>query len=132
MNTIRLSLVTSSMIKAIGHDPENNVLAVQFHSEGEPIYHYANVTAGDFADLRAAPSVGSHFARFIKGKHESTRVGDAPKTFVEMLHAIEISANEGQAELALAAIMRSPDYTAAEKADATRVFNQKYAVVVGD
>lgn len=131
MNAIQMIPVSSSLLLAIGHDPIENVLAVQFHSAGNPEYRYANFTDKDFNDLRSAPSVGSHFSRFVKGKYECQRVSAAPATFADMLEAIKISASEGQAELALSAIMNSPDYSKDEKSEATRVFNAKHATTVG-
>lgn len=61
---IELNPVDSSQIKAIGHDPNTNTLAVQFHS-GQT-YHYDNVDAVKFQALRDAPSVGKHLHQHIR------------------------------------------------------------------
>lgn len=82
---IPLQTIKSSQLDSIGHDPATNTLAVQFKpgkaaaAKGEPgpVYHYANVTAEDFAAMSGAESIGSHFYREIKPKtekHPFTRV----------------------------------------------------------
>lgn len=66
---IAMDEVISSQIKAIGHHPESNTLAIHFKNwKGEPtsIYHYDNFTAEDFAAFKAAESIGSHFGKHIK------------------------------------------------------------------
>ena len=77
---IALTGVKSSQLAAIGHDPESNTLAVQFHSGTEKpgsIYHYAGVTAEQFAAFRDAESIGSHFNKHLKHNeaHPYTRIG---------------------------------------------------------
>ena len=42
---IALTPVKSSQVKAIGHDPATNTLAVQFAHGAGSIYHYPDVTA---------------------------------------------------------------------------------------
>lgn len=61
---ILLDSVESSQIEGIGHSPESNTLAMKFKNGG--LYHYANVTPEDFAALKEAESVGSHFYKHIK------------------------------------------------------------------
>ena len=67
---IAMDAVESSQIAAIGHDPESNTLAIQFspRKDGSPgsVYHYANVTAEDYAAFKGAESIGSHFGKYIK------------------------------------------------------------------
>jgi len=72
MNTAEISItmtpVESSQIAAIGHDTANSTLAIQF-KRGEGLgntYYYQNFGAEKFAELQAAPSVGSHFYKHIK------------------------------------------------------------------
>lgn len=89
MNTaIALQTIKSSQLDAIGHDAATSTLAVQFKpnktaaAEGKPgpVYHYANVSAEDFAAMSGAESIGSHFYREIKpktDKHPFTRVPEA-------------------------------------------------------
>lgn len=86
--TIPLQAIKSSQLDGIGHDAATNTLAVQFKpnklaaAEGKPgpVYHYANVSAEDFAAMSGAESIGSHFYREIKpktDKHPFTRVTEA-------------------------------------------------------
>lgn len=63
--SIKLNPVKSGSIAAIGHDPEHNVLAVQFKGGG--LYHYPNVTAQAHAALIGAKSIGSHFGQHFRG-----------------------------------------------------------------
>ena len=62
--------VDSSQFAAIGHVPELNVLAIQFHpkkSTGQSdIYHYQNFSAELFAEFLGAESHGSFFIQRIK------------------------------------------------------------------
>ena len=62
--------VESSQFAAIGHVPELNVLAIQFHpkkSTGQSdIYHYQNFSAELFAEFLGAESHGSFFIQRIK------------------------------------------------------------------
>ena len=63
--------VESSQIHSIGHDAETNTLAIRFPTFGRTrppgsLYHYANVTADDFAALKSAESLGRHFGQNIK------------------------------------------------------------------
>ncbi len=65
---ITMDGVASSQIDAIGHDAATNTLAIRFLGKTGPgsTYHYANVTAEDFAAFKGAESVGSHFYKHIK------------------------------------------------------------------
>ena len=62
--------VESSQFAAIGHAPELNLLAIQFHpkkSTGKSdIYHYQNFSAELFAEFLGAESHGSFFIQRIK------------------------------------------------------------------
>lgn len=67
--TITMQAVKSSQFAAIGHVPELNLLAIQFHPKksGESdIYHYQNVSAEMFAEFLGADSQGSFFIQRIK------------------------------------------------------------------
>ena len=85
---IAIKTIASSQLDGIGHDAATNTLAVRFKpgklaaAKGEPgaLYHYANVTAEDFAALEGAESIGSHFYRTIKpaaDKYPFTRIPEA-------------------------------------------------------
>ena len=56
--------VNSSNIAAIGHDASEALMHVQFTSGS--VYEYESVSADEHAELLAAPSVGSHFAKHFK------------------------------------------------------------------
>ncbi len=68
MSTIELKGVESSQISAIGYDAASKTMAIQFRGKDGPgsTYHYSNVEADDFAALRDAKSIGSHFFKNIK------------------------------------------------------------------
>lgn len=82
MKRIPMQDVESSQIAAIGHDPETNVLAVQFKSwkgERRSTYHYQNFTAQDFEAFKSAESLGRHFGQHIKPfaeKYPYTKVAE--------------------------------------------------------
>lgn len=63
---IALQPVKSSQVKAIGHDPATNTLAVQFKHGAGHIYHYPNVTADMHAKFAGAESIGKYFGQHIK------------------------------------------------------------------
>lgn len=62
-----LSPVNSSNIAALGHDPSTKKLYVQFKGGTIWVYHAVEDTAHQA--LAEAASVGSHFARFIRGAY---------------------------------------------------------------
>lgn len=59
-----LTPVESSQIAAIGFDPSDGVLTIQFKSGS--IYDYRNFTQQEFEQFAGAESIGSHFYKFIK------------------------------------------------------------------
>ena len=65
MKTIEMTPVTSSQIRAIGHDAESQTLRVEF-VRGGASYDYQNVTAEMHQNLMKAESVGSFFSQNIK------------------------------------------------------------------
>jgi len=67
MRTIPMTPVTSSNIKAVGHDPKSLTLAVHFLSGPEPCY-FGPVPAEVAAQLAGAESVGKAFGQLIRGK----------------------------------------------------------------
>lgn len=67
--TIALQPITSSKIHSIGHDAENNRMAVRFKNwKGEPtsLYQYENVSAAQFAEFKDAKSPGAHFGQVFQ------------------------------------------------------------------
>lgn len=75
--TIPLTPISSSQIKAAGHDPESGDLVVEFRSGGT--YRYSNVPAEAAAQFLAAESVGKHFHAHIRGKFASERIDNKEK-----------------------------------------------------
>lgn len=66
---IAMDEIVSSQLHSIGHHPESSTLAIRFKAkDGSPaaLYHYANVTAEEFAAFKGAESIGSHFYKNIK------------------------------------------------------------------
>lgn len=81
MQTIPLQPVTSSQIQAIGYDDATKTLAVQFHGKAGPgsTYHYADVPAQKFEELKKAESIGKYFGAHIKnGGYKYAKVGAKP------------------------------------------------------
>jgi hypothetical protein len=83
---VTMTPVTSSQIKAIGHDAQENHLYVEFHpgkktpEKPGSVYRYGGIEAahhnallGVDADGKAVDghSIGSHFGRHIKGNPEA-------------------------------------------------------------
>ena len=68
---MQLTPVTSSNIKAIGHDPEANELHVEFGDGSRWIY--AGVDAFRYADMMKAESVGKYFHAYIRRNYEGRR-----------------------------------------------------------
>lgn len=80
--TIPMKPVSSSNIKAIGYDPEMQILAIQFGSGS--VYHYQGVPEEIYDDLQKCQtsknnSIGHFFARHIKGAFEYERQPDEKK-----------------------------------------------------
>ena len=68
---MQLTPVTSSNLKAVGHDPATNELHVEFSNGARWIY--AGVDAEKYGRMLAFPSVGKFFAASISGQHEERR-----------------------------------------------------------
>ncbi len=64
--------VQSSNIASIGHDPATDTLHVEFRSGAT--WAYDGVDADRHAELLNADSVGSHFAKHIRGKFPGRRI----------------------------------------------------------
>lgn len=62
--------VTSSNVKSIGY--ADGVLHVEFKSGA--VHAYYDVPADAHAALIAAPSIGKHYATFIRGKFRSEKL----------------------------------------------------------
>lgn len=71
MTDIDMQPVDSSTISAIGYDPEQNTLTVEFKSGGT--YTYTNVSKSVYDELIGAKSIGTHFAKHIKGAYDFSK-----------------------------------------------------------
>lgn len=65
--------IVSGNISAIGHDAARRVLAVMFTTGA--VYHYVGVPASLHAELMQASSKGAFFARAIRGKFATVKLG---------------------------------------------------------
>jgi len=65
---IKMIPVASSLIKAVGYDPEKEELQVQFHKGGT--YTYRGVTRPVYDAMMDAPSVGHFFLANVKKQYE--------------------------------------------------------------
>ena len=69
---VKMVLVKSSNIKALGYDPVSKELHVEFKS-GD-VYAYSGVDPKAYQALMAAPSIGSHLAKNVKSKFQVRKV----------------------------------------------------------
>lgn len=74
---MQMHSVKSSQIKEIGHDPADSTLAIRFNTGA--LYHYSGVSTKQFDEFKSAESIGSHFGKHIKGKHEYKRIPEEKK-----------------------------------------------------
>lgn len=65
--------VNSSILEAVGYDPESQELVVHFSSMSHHEYVYYEVPESVFKDLLYANSVGKFFSQEIKGKYQSIK-----------------------------------------------------------
>jgi hypothetical protein len=64
--------VSSSIIKEVAHNAEDEILWVKFHNES--IYKYFGVNEASFKALMRAESVGKHFKLNIEKNHVFVKV----------------------------------------------------------
>ena len=64
---MEMTPIKSSNVKSVGFDPESKKMRVEF-SNGT-MYEYSDVAPHVHAELRSAESVGSYFAKNIRGKY---------------------------------------------------------------
>lgn len=65
--------VSSTAIRALGHDKENDTLDVEFRKSGSK-YRYDGVSAKTAKRLENASSIGRYFVRNIRDDYEFTRL----------------------------------------------------------
>ncbi|MUG93853.1 KTSC domain-containing protein [Scytonema sp. UIC 10036] len=73
--SIEMLPVSSSMADAVGYDPEEQVLQVEFHNGA--VYQYYGVEADTWEELHEADSIGRFFNENIRGRYSSERIDDA-------------------------------------------------------
>lgn len=64
--------VSSTSIRSVGYDPENQILEIELKHGG--IYQYFQVKADDYAELLASESVGRYYTKHIKPNHKFRKV----------------------------------------------------------
>jgi len=67
----KMEKVESSNIDRIGYDSENKIVYILFLNKS--MYMYLDVLETSFQELKNASSVGSHFCRNFRSKHESRK-----------------------------------------------------------
>ena len=73
---IKMIPVASSLIKAVGYDPEKEELQVQFHKGGT--YTYRGVTRPVYDAMMEAQSVGHFFLRNVKANYLCSKESSGP------------------------------------------------------
>lgn len=63
--------VTSSNIRSIGHDQDNQTLEIEFNSGA--VYQYANVPPSEYEGFLNADSKGKYFHANIKDRYSFTK-----------------------------------------------------------
>ena len=64
--------ITSTMIRSIGHDPENSTLEIEFNDGA--IWEYFDFSESDWYAFEGAASQGKYFHSFIKGKYRENKI----------------------------------------------------------
>jgi hypothetical protein len=65
--------VTSSNLRAVGYDPQTQILEIEFKTGG--IYQYTAVPESVYTGLVNAGSKGSYFHANIKGQYNDHKIG---------------------------------------------------------
>lgn len=69
---IKRILVESRLLKSIGYNAKEKVLAIEFKSDS--LYHYYNFPESEYIRLMKSASHGGYFLKKIKGIYEYARV----------------------------------------------------------
>jgi hypothetical protein len=64
--------VASSLLTAIGYDPDVQVLEVEF--QNGDVYRYTSVPQEIYSELQAAPSKGSYYSGSIRGRYDGQKL----------------------------------------------------------
>lgn len=73
---LEMTAVESNQVESVGYDGAAQTLAVKFRRGG--VYLYKGVPANEHTELMAAPSIGSHLAKRIKGVYECEKQPEYP------------------------------------------------------
>jgi KTSC domain len=66
--------VSSSMANAVGYDPNEQILQVEFHNGA--VYQYSGVEFETWEELQDTDSIGRYFNHEIRGNYQCDRVED--------------------------------------------------------
>jgi hypothetical protein len=69
---IERTVVDSTSLVSMGYDPKTRTLEIEFPKAA--VYRYLDVSAEQFRGLVEAPSIGTHFAAYIRGKFQWFKV----------------------------------------------------------
>jgi len=69
---IERKVVDSTSLVSMGYDPESKTLEIEFPKAA--VYRYHDVSAEQFRALAEAPSIGTHFASYVRGKFPWFRI----------------------------------------------------------
>jgi hypothetical protein len=69
---IERKIVDSTSLVSMGYDPDSRTLEIEFPKAA--VYRYHDVSAEQFRALAEAPSIGTHFASYVRGKFPWYRV----------------------------------------------------------
>lgn len=69
---IEMVPVSSSMITAIGYDPETETMRVQFRNGA--VYELAQVPAAEYDVLSSSASIGKTYNEFFKDRYSTSKL----------------------------------------------------------
>lgn len=64
--------VTSSNIRSVGHDADNQILEIEFNSGA--VYQYSNVPSSEYEGMMTADSKGKYFHSNIKDQYSFVKL----------------------------------------------------------
>ena len=81
--------IQSKSVRSAGHDPEENVLEVEFASGG--VYRYLNVPPEVYDWFLKAGSKGAFINRIVKEQHAFERKPDGSQSNMDLMDALRAS-----------------------------------------
>lgn len=70
---MQMTQVQSSNVDSVGYDATSQELQINFLNGSS--YLYLNVPQHEYDNLLQAPSIGSHFNRYIRNQYPHQRIG---------------------------------------------------------